>query len=58
MTAQLAAGKIYIKHIAGGSISNAMAQGFEPTADFSRVNEAGALTAFKRRHLDLANLFS
>lgn len=36
-------GKSYIEHIPAISIQNAVAQGFEPTCDFSRASEADAL---------------
>lgn len=36
-------GKSYIEHIPSDSIQRAVAQGFEPTSDFSRVSEADAL---------------
>jgi UDP-N-acetyl-D-glucosamine dehydrogenase len=36
-------GKSYIEHIPSSSIGRAVAQGFEATADFSRVSEADAL---------------
>lgn len=36
-------GKSYIEHIPSSSIERAVAQGFEATADFSRVSEADAL---------------
>jgi UDP-N-acetyl-D-glucosamine dehydrogenase len=36
-------GKSYIEHIPSDSIQSAIAQGFEPTTDFSRVSEADAL---------------
>jgi UDP-N-acetyl-D-glucosamine dehydrogenase len=39
----LNAGKSYIEHIPHSAIQAAAAQGFEPTADFSRVSEADAL---------------
>lgn len=39
----LNAGKSYIEHIPHAAIAAAKGQGFEPTADFSRVSEADAL---------------
>jgi UDP-N-acetyl-D-glucosamine dehydrogenase len=36
-------GKSYIEHIPDNAIQTAVAQGFEPTTDFSRVSEADAL---------------
>jgi UDP-N-acetyl-D-glucosamine dehydrogenase len=41
--AVLEQGKSYIEHISNNSIQSAVAEGFEPTTDFSRVSEADAL---------------
>jgi UDP-N-acetyl-D-glucosamine dehydrogenase len=39
----LSQGKSYIEHIPDSAIQTAVGQGFEPTADFTRVSEADAL---------------